>query len=252
MTTEPLFGVPNDEILDRLEALLEDPALENTLRLDEAQGFLCAALSGPEPLTQEAWLLEVLGSEAAVESKAGREAAGLFIQFAAALEKAMDAGEPPLLLLYAHDRSEDSKQDDIEAEEDTDYASWCQAYLAGVDASATDWFEYLGDSDGKAPTEEAEDEILYLDEHLYPMMVLTGEAEEAAREHGEPWLEGDELDELIGDCVEALPVAVTEIYRFWKARRGVSPVRHLEPKTGRNEPCPCGSGKKYKHCCGKE
>jgi SEC-C motif-containing protein len=23
------------------------------------------------------------------------------------------------------------------------------------------------------------------------------------------------------------------------------------PKTGRNEPCPCGSGKKYKHCCGK-
>lgn len=22
-------------------------------------------------------------------------------------------------------------------------------------------------------------------------------------------------------------------------------------KVGRNEPCPCGSGKKYKHCCGK-
>lgn len=22
-------------------------------------------------------------------------------------------------------------------------------------------------------------------------------------------------------------------------------------KIGRNEPCPCGSGKKYKHCCGK-
>jgi SEC-C motif-containing protein len=23
------------------------------------------------------------------------------------------------------------------------------------------------------------------------------------------------------------------------------------PKIGRNDPCPCGSGKKYKHCCGK-
>ncbi|MBR0400159.1 MAG: SEC-C domain-containing protein [Mogibacterium sp.] len=22
-------------------------------------------------------------------------------------------------------------------------------------------------------------------------------------------------------------------------------------KPGRNDPCPCGSGKKYKHCCGK-
>jgi len=24
-----------------------------------------------------------------------------------------------------------------------------------------------------------------------------------------------------------------------------------EPKTGRNDPCPCGSGKKYKKCCGR-
>ncbi len=28
------------------------------------------------------------------------------------------------------------------------------------------------------------------------------------------------------------------------------PVRRTERKIGRNEPCPCGSGKKYKHCCG--
>ena len=26
---------------------------------------------------------------------------------------------------------------------------------------------------------------------------------------------------------------------------------HVEKKVGRNEPCPCGSGKKYKNCCGK-
>jgi uncharacterized protein YecA (UPF0149 family) len=25
--------------------------------------------------------------------------------------------------------------------------------------------------------------------------------------------------------------------------------RRSEPKIGRNDPCPCGSGKKYKHCC---
>ena len=28
-------------------------------------------------------------------------------------------------------------------------------------------------------------------------------------------------------------------------------VRRLSPKVGRNDPCPCGSGKKYKNCCGK-
>ena len=28
-------------------------------------------------------------------------------------------------------------------------------------------------------------------------------------------------------------------------------IRNEEPKVGRNDPCPCGSGKKYKNCCGK-
>jgi len=27
--------------------------------------------------------------------------------------------------------------------------------------------------------------------------------------------------------------------------------KRVGPKVGRNDPCPCGSGKKYKHCCGK-
>lgn len=31
---------------------------------------------------------------------------------------------------------------------------------------------------------------------------------------------------------------------------GPEPIRREEPKIGRNDPCPCGSGKKYKKCCG--
>lgn len=31
----------------------------------------------------------------------------------------------------------------------------------------------------------------------------------------------------------------------------VETYRREEPKVGRNDPCPCGSGKKYKRCCGK-
>lgn len=33
-------------------------------------------------------------------------------------------------------------------------------------------------------------------------------------------------------------------------RSGPAPVKAAQ-KVGRNEPCPCGSGKKYKHCCGR-
>lgn len=31
---------------------------------------------------------------------------------------------------------------------------------------------------------------------------------------------------------------------------GAQPVKRLEPKIGRNDPCSCGSGKKFKKCCG--
>lgn len=35
------------------------------------------------------------------------------------------------------------------------------------------------------------------------------------------------------------------------AQNGVAQVNRDEPKVGRNDPCPCGSGKKYKHCHGQ-
>jgi len=52
---------------------------------------------------------------------------------------------------------------------------------------------------------------------------------------------------------------VMNIYKYFR-RQYISPMpfdpssstyRRITPKTGRNEPCPCGSGKKFKHCCGK-
>ena len=36
-----------------------------------------------------------------------------------------------------------------------------------------------------------------------------------------------------------------------KKKNNSSPFIRSEKKVGRNDPCPCGSGKKYKHCCGK-
>ncbi|MGE3610079.1 MAG: YchJ family protein [Bacteriovoracaceae bacterium] len=40
----------------------------------------------------------------------------------------------------------------------------------------------------------------------------------------------------------------------WKFKEGhilgAQPVKRLEPKIGRNDPCSCGSGKKFKKCCG--
>ena len=77
----------------------------------------------------------------------------------------------------------------------SDYLPWCQAYLAGVDQAAEDWFECLEED----RSEDAEEQVSYLDERLFPLMVLTGEAEAAAKEHGEEWPEGDERAEIEQD-----------------------------------------------------
>ncbi len=46
--------------------------------------------------------------------------------------------------------------------------------------------------------------------------------------------------------VEAFDAAVTGR----RPGERIGPVVRDKPKVGRNEPCPCGSGKKYKKCCG--
>jgi preprotein translocase subunit SecA len=40
------------------------------------------------------------------------------------------------------------------------------------------------------------------------------------------------------------------LVEFLRARSPIKQVHRESNKIGRNEPCPCGSGKKYKKCCG--
>jgi len=63
----------------------------------------------------------------------------------------------------------------------------------------------------------------------------------------------EKREELLALMVEGLP----EIFAYFEPeRRAVAeaaaserPFRRSYPKVGRNDPCPCGSGRKYKHCC---
>ena len=68
---------------------------------------------------------------------------------------------------------------------------------------------------------------------------------------GKPFIDGslEEMQKVRDESAQALPYAIKGIYDFWKALRQPAnqPTRK---KVGRNEPCPCGSGRKYKRCCG--
>jgi preprotein translocase subunit SecA len=56
--------------------------------------------------------------------------------------------------------------------------------------------------------------------------------------------------------VEGAPAASTKAdSSSTRSSTGSSSKKPASPpsgKVGRNDPCPCGSGKKYKHCCGRK
>ena len=51
---------------------------------------------------------------------------------------------------------------------------------------------------------------------------------------------------------EALYELVKAVFEIKQLVDPNKPVVRETPRVGRNDPCPCGSGKKYKQCCGKK
>ena len=56
---------------------------------------------------------------------------------------------------------------------------------------------------------------------------------------------------LLHAKVNIEPVQEKKPAMFTNSPEGNAPTKNTKPSVGRNDPCPCGSGKKYKNCCGK-
>lgn len=62
---------------------------------------------------------------------------------------------------------------------------------------------------------------------------------------------GVDMQELIDEALDGLPKKVQYIHDYWQKRQsdGAATFRRVREKVRRNDPCPCGSGRKYKKCC---
>lgn len=226
MNPQPL----TEDDLDRLETLLETDVFKNeAMRLDEIQAMLCAVVSSPSTVLPSVWLPEALGPglEGAAPEAVG-ETIELLMRLNNDIARQLMNDETVAPILYPLD----------EACTTWDYAAWADAYVFGA-GLADDWYDLAG--------KHAED----LSELLEPMFVLNGMLKEDAEKQGERWFSPAEEARLVADIEANLPVIVQSLYNFWRNRRSGVTVRRAEEKTGRNDPCPCGSGKKFKQCCGR-
>jgi uncharacterized protein len=217
--------------LDRLDDLLASEIFRGEgMRLDELQGLLCAVVSAPEPVLPSVWMPAALGAEPVYESEEQmREVMTLLMRFYDEVAATLYRGEEPDLILFPVD-------DDAE---EFDYVAWADGYLYGTHLGEADWLDAAGD--------HAED----LSDLLEDLFLLNGALKEDVVNHGEAWMSDAAERQAMEAAAENLPTLVLAIYDFWQALRfPVETLRRESPKVGRNDPCSCGSGKKFKQCCG--
>jgi uncharacterized protein len=85
-----------------------------------------------------------------------------------------------------------------------------------------------------------------------PLLFLSGYVEPDSLQAVEPEAAADPLG-YFKKCAAQLPDAVISLYEFFadaRAKHAQSTVAPTKEKLGRNDACPCGSGKKFKRCCG--
>jgi uncharacterized protein len=227
MNPSPAFS---ETELDRLEELLDSPVFKDeAMQLDELQALICAVVSGPELIPPSVWLTAALGESPAYESAdQASETLSLVMGFYNDIAETLLRDDEWELILYPYADDPD----------ELDYAAWADAYIYGTQLGG-DWYEAAGD--------HAED----LSELLQSLFLLNGMLKEDAEKHHERWMSASDEELAVSRAQEELPELVSAIYDFWRAQRSAGETfRREEPKVGRNDACPCGSGKKYKQCCG--
>jgi len=208
----------DDEAEDDLEAN------EGVLCVSELDGFFTAIVSGPVMIPPSVWLPAVWGD---YEPEWDNEDE---MQTALSLMMHFMNGISATLMTQPENYETLFLKSQFEGKTNTIVDEWCQGYMRGVNLAAQQW--KLGGSE--------------IDVLLAPIMAFVGK--EAFRI----------LDTYNHSEIENLQNMITpnvrDIHAYWLARREAemslsTPIQRTEPRVGRNDPCPCGSGKKYKKCC---
>ena len=225
-------GAMSEDELDTLTEFLQaiDPP---AMSLESVDGFFAALICSPQLVMPSEYLPEVFGRDHVFASNdQTARILDLLMRhwnvIAAALLRTLD--EPEVYLPVLQENA-----DGVALGND-----WACGFMRGVRLRPEGWRELLDKDEYGGP--------------LLPMMILQHEHDPDPVLRPTIPKTREKRDELLQTMIASL----TLVYRHFEPHRArdaagaaepATPFRRIGPKVGRNAPCPCGSGKKFKSCC---
>jgi len=224
---EPLS---DQEIAELDEFLMSDATPEGSMSIVALDGFLTSLVIGPEVVPPSVWLKTVWGGEGEPQFESSAQVQrviSLMMRRFNTLSFLFE--EPPEFAPILWER-------EVEGTTYRIADDWCWGFMAGVSLASEAWQTLLIDTENRAM--------------LRPIATL-------GTEDGWKLLEADiDSDAAEQAALDALEPSVIAISRYWRkqwrersAGLGQASIRPRSLHVGRNDPCPCGSGRKYKRCC---
>ena len=229
MKPQPLTAAEFEQLSSVLERL------SDSMNLEQLDGFLAALICGPEIVCPSEYLPVIWGGDMVLEDSIGaqpilQDFLSLIMRHWNAIADTLHSGDVFLPFIIEDDSGISHAND------------WATGFLRGMEFHKEQWATLLAD-----------------EEHggwLVPIFALAMEhsPDPKMRPYKEP-ISADLRENLIVGAA----AGVTGIYRHFRARQtpekelygNATTFRRVMPKIGRNDPCPCGSGKKFKLCCAR-
>ena len=252
LTTRPLTPAPAHDLSDAEfaeldELLAKTPEPLEPLDAVMLDGYLCGVIVQPVLLEPATWLAHVFDFDGrplpdALDTAWRERTTTLIMRRHAALNRALaeHGWFDPLVLEVDGEQAPDAGGD-----KEADAA----AGLGPISQAVMPWVAGFQHAAASFPDldEMDDDAVMAALARLYRH--LPAETDEE-RELVATLDREDPLTDL-DDAMEDMVAAVADLYDLTSdLRYKVDTVRREAPKVGRNDPCPCGSGKKFKQCHG--
>ncbi len=222
LDTSPLPRPDGDDIIEWLDYYLDHHSSETSIfDVSELDGYFAAIACAPQMIMPSIWLPALWGGEEHSPAWESTEEADAFNQHVMSFYNIVmaDMNDDNYEALYM--------QRVVNERTYTLVDDWCTGFLRGINL----WGPI-------SPTD-----TMVLEAALEPIRLFATESGfgKLAELH----------DDQVEQCQQAIEPAVRKLFQHFFERRTQAnqPVLRATSKTSRNDPCPCGSGKKYKKCC---